>query len=277
MRFVQILFAAGAIAAACGTAASPTLVSVAPRSVSNVPPVVAADDAHVRIRGGHGGRVWSDTVYTSKDGRYVVEVARYERLASDLRDWPSDEFMFFTAGRVRIGDERGWMHEFAPGEAVVVPRGYSGSWDQAAAMLQKVAVTYSPAPGVPTGPAGSPALLISRKLLEGRAMEKLDGGSAHFELLGSARPHFVEVPVYRSKDGRFLVSIKRYTAFSARLIEWPVDEYFQLLEGRVRIEDEHGVREFGKGAGFLIPAGYSGVLKQLSTVDMLTVEYGENP
>lgn len=45
------------------------------------------------------------------------------------------------------------------------------------------------------------------------------------------------------------------------------DEYFHVLEGRLRITDHEGVaREFGPGQGCLIPAGFQGVFEVLEAV-----------
>ena len=45
------------------------------------------------------------------------------------------------------------------------------------------------------------------------------------------------------------------------------DEYFHVLEGRIRISDEHGVAsEFGPGDACVIPAGFTGTFTVLAPV-----------
>lgn len=45
------------------------------------------------------------------------------------------------------------------------------------------------------------------------------------------------------------------------------DEYFHVLEGRIRIADHEGnVREFGPGDACVIPAGFTGIFEVLEAV-----------
>jgi uncharacterized cupin superfamily protein len=67
--------------------------------------------------------------------------------------------------------------------------------------------------------------------------------------------------VWESTPGRWKV---RYTE----------NEFCHITRGRVRIEDANGaVREFGEGASFVIPAGFSGVWHVLEPTSKLYIVF----
>tara|TARA_R110001592_G_scaffold190887_1_gene436941 strand:+ start:18004 stop:18582 length:579 start_codon:yes stop_codon:yes gene_type:complete len=74
------------------------------------------------------------------------------------------------------------------------------------------------------------------------------------------------------------ISVKRYPHEQMTLVmeDWPVDELFHLLEGRVEIVNTQNgvVQTYGSGDRFIIPRGFMGIWRQLSPVHMITVEYG---
>lgn len=41
-----------------------------------------------------------------------------------------DEFVLVLNGKLILTEENGTVHEFAPGDALVVPKGYTGTWQQ---------------------------------------------------------------------------------------------------------------------------------------------------
>lgn len=45
-----------------------------------------------------------------------------------FRSWPYTEFCVMLAGRVALTDKHGARREFGPGDAFVVPKGFTGTW-----------------------------------------------------------------------------------------------------------------------------------------------------
>lgn len=87
----------------------------------------------------------------------------------------------------------------------------------------------------------------------------------------------VESVLSSSTDGAALdVSVKRFKQMTLLLEGWPIDEFFHILEGQVEVSNTKNgaVHRYGPGDSFVIPKGYDGVWKQLSDINMITVEYG---
>lgn len=78
-----------------------------------------------------------NVVFTN--GQLLVGVARYEKMELELKDYPTDEFMYFLEGEVDITDARGVTQHIKAGDAIVLPRGFSGHWQQRGP-LRKIAV-----------------------------------------------------------------------------------------------------------------------------------------
>jgi uncharacterized cupin superfamily protein len=61
----------------------------------------------------------------------------------ELHDWPVDEFMFIVEGQVEITDASGHSRIYGPGDALVMPRGFTGTWRQLSD-IRKMQVSYTP-------------------------------------------------------------------------------------------------------------------------------------
>ncbi|HYH38709.1 MAG TPA: cupin domain-containing protein [Azospirillum sp.] len=46
-----------------------------------------------------------------------------------MKDWPYDEFCILLSGRVVITPQGGTAQEYAQGDAFVIPKGFTGTWD----------------------------------------------------------------------------------------------------------------------------------------------------
>jgi uncharacterized cupin superfamily protein len=46
-----------------------------------------------------------------------------------MADWPYDEFCILLSGRVVITPQGGAAQEYAQGDAFVIPRGFTGTWE----------------------------------------------------------------------------------------------------------------------------------------------------
>ncbi len=60
----------------------------------------------------------------------VVEV--YEAEPAKLRidePWPYDEFIYLLSGKLVLTDAKGKVTQYLPGESLVVPKGFLGTWE----------------------------------------------------------------------------------------------------------------------------------------------------
>ena len=79
--------------------------------------------------------------YKSNDGKFNAGLSHYSKMTLRLKDWPQDEFMYFLEGQVEITNEDGSSKVYGPGDAIVMPKGFSGTWRQLSA-IKKIHVSY---------------------------------------------------------------------------------------------------------------------------------------
>ncbi len=75
-------------------------------------------------------------------GAYQAEPAKLA-----LEDYPHDEFMYLLSGKILITDEHGNLEEFYPGQALVLKKGFTGTFEMQE-NVRKIAIIngdrYSP-------------------------------------------------------------------------------------------------------------------------------------
>jgi uncharacterized cupin superfamily protein len=79
--------------------------------------------------------------FVSTDGKLSVDYSQYTTMTLELVDWPADEFMLFVEGQVEITDRQGRSKTYGPGDMILMPRGFSGTWRQLGP-IKKISVTY---------------------------------------------------------------------------------------------------------------------------------------
>ncbi|MBH68373.1 MAG: hypothetical protein CMM58_08475 [Rhodospirillaceae bacterium] len=79
--------------------------------------------------------------YKSVDGKFNAGLSEYSKMTLRLKDWPQDEFMYFLEGQVEITNEDGSSKVYGPGDAIVMPKGFSGTWRQLST-IKKIHVSY---------------------------------------------------------------------------------------------------------------------------------------
>jgi len=78
----------------------------------------------------HARRFVESPIYRSQDGRFQVQVKRFEAMTIALKNWPIDEFMHIQRGHVKLTTPDGNKTVHGPGSSFVLPRGFSGHWEQ---------------------------------------------------------------------------------------------------------------------------------------------------
>jgi uncharacterized cupin superfamily protein len=113
--------------------------------------------------------------------------------------------------------------------------------------------------------AGKPvAVLTNRGAIDG-----------HLKVLEGEGRTFASVARYVSSDQKFKANVKRFEPTTLELTDWPIDEFMFLIRGRVEITDASGKSHiYGAGEAFVMPKGFTGRWRQLSSIGMYTVESG---
>lgn len=271
---------------ATAAANPPVIVRVDENALSTARPDVLASDAHMTIVGKQGAHVTDAVIFRSLDGRFLVDVAEYEPVTLKLVDWPVDELMYLLQGQVAITDQAGNSRTYGAGDSFLMPRGFNGSWHQSVS-VKKIAVSYSartPSSGaIETKSAGKRSVgIASLSALNLRGTESrmrpVEAWDSFLRIIGNSRGRYVEVPVYRSSDGKAAVHVKRFERVTLELKNWPIDEFMHFLSGRVEITDAGGAaRTYGPGDAIVIPQGFSGTWRQEDTIDMITAAYQSVP
>lgn len=92
---------------------------------------------------GVGGVVRTVNSFESADGRLTAGPALFDKMTLEIDEYPVDEFMYILEGTVEVTDRNGQVDKFGPGDAFVMPKGFSGTWRQLSA-VKKYAVSYTP-------------------------------------------------------------------------------------------------------------------------------------
>lgn len=98
--------------------------------------------------GGHAAK--NVTVFKSPDEMFsvgVFEMTVDEEANSSLRydNFPKHEFMYFLEGKMTFIDDAGLVTEAGPGEALIIPKGWSGT--RTTTSIRKISVMFNENPG----------------------------------------------------------------------------------------------------------------------------------
>ncbi len=68
-------------------------------------------------------------LYDDRGGRFACGVWQCTPGVVAMADWPYDELCVLLAGRVVITPQGGTPAEYRQGDAFVIPKGFTGTWD----------------------------------------------------------------------------------------------------------------------------------------------------
>lgn len=120
---------------------SPGIVAVDASALSKTELSVIEDVPYWKVTGSRGAKASGVSVFASADKKFDVGVSQYEQVTLALQDWPIDEFMYILEGRVEITDLKGNTKIYGPGDAFVMPKGFSGQWRQLSP-IKKINISY---------------------------------------------------------------------------------------------------------------------------------------
>jgi uncharacterized cupin superfamily protein len=86
------------------------------------------------------------TVFDAKNQRFACGVWECTPGVVAMADWPYDEFCILLSGRVVITPRAGDAQEYAQGDALVIPKGFTGTWDIRETVRKYYAIQKYPGP-----------------------------------------------------------------------------------------------------------------------------------
>lgn len=136
MRRMPVRIADGALLAAAMWLAAPALADESPAPVRLDPDKIAGlgltaipPDAYsdILVAGELNMRVAS--LFEGKELRVSIFESTPAKTDHRTRPTDVDEFVYVLSGKLILTEPDGTVHEFTPGESLVLPVGYTGTWE----------------------------------------------------------------------------------------------------------------------------------------------------
>jgi hypothetical protein len=125
-------------------APAPAMIRVQ-RDLTRTAPQAVTDISIWKVVAGNHPEGRNLVAFASSEGKFIVEVASYDKMELMLKDWPVDEFMYFLEGTVEITDSAGMTQRVTTGDTIVLPKGFNGRWKELTP-IKKISVFYSESP-----------------------------------------------------------------------------------------------------------------------------------
>ena len=118
-----------------------TIVSLDSTELDSVALSAVAEQPYMKVIAGDNPVAGSLNKFHSNDGKFEVDFYHGSEVTLKLADWPVHEVMYFVEGQVEITDESGSARIYGPGDALVMPKGFGGTWRQLSP-IKKISVSY---------------------------------------------------------------------------------------------------------------------------------------
>ena len=86
------------------------------------------DLSFMQVIDGDDGLHGSLSSFISADNSFRVGLSTYTKASLTLTDWPTSQFMYLREGQVEITVEGGEATVYGRGDAIVVTKGFNGTW-----------------------------------------------------------------------------------------------------------------------------------------------------
>jgi uncharacterized protein len=117
------------------------IINMDPAQLDKAEMFAVEDYPFMKLVEGEDPKAGAVTNFVSADGKLDIGFSRYSKITLQLSDWPVDEFMYFLEGQVEITDEDGSAKIYGPGDAIVMPKGFNGTWRQLSP-IKKINISY---------------------------------------------------------------------------------------------------------------------------------------
>jgi uncharacterized cupin superfamily protein len=138
------LFALGAITAAFAFAQdAPAPVRLDPDKVAGIGLTAILPDAYQDILESGELKMRVATLFDGKELRAEIFESTPARTNHKKRPTNGDEFVYVLSGKLILTEVNGKKQEFHPGQSLVVPAGYNGTWEMQG-NYREIAVVAAP-------------------------------------------------------------------------------------------------------------------------------------
>lgn len=170
-----------------------------------------------------------------------------------------DEFVLVLNGKLILTEQNGTAQEFRPGEMVILPKGYTGTWEMQGDYRELAVVPTNRREITQEG--GAPVRL-NPDMLAGLGLTPIPNTS-FVDILVEGELEFTIGNVFTGEELRAVVveSTPAKTDHRNRPLEY--DEFVYVLNGKLILTEQNGrIQEFTPGDAFVVPKGYTGTWEQ---------------
>ncbi len=144
-EFSSVLFTAAiffcSIALADDTMTSKNIVQVDSEQLETVELSPVTDYPFMKVIAGETPVAGGLTSFQTSDGKFEVGFYHGSEVTLRIDGWPVTEFMYFLEGQVEITNEDGSSKIYGPGDSLVMPMGFKGTWRQLGP-IKKINISY---------------------------------------------------------------------------------------------------------------------------------------
>jgi uncharacterized cupin superfamily protein len=173
-----------------------------------------------------------------------------------------DEFVLVLNGKLILTEQSGRAQAFTPGDVVILPKGYTGTWEMQGDYRELAVVPVTP--GEITAEGGSP-VRMDPDLMAGLGLTPIPN-DGFIDILVEGELEFTIGDLFSGENFRAVVveSTPAKTDHRNRPLEY--DEFVLVLNGGLVLTEQNGRRqEFWPGDALVVPKGYTGTWEQLGT------------
>lgn len=199
------------------------------------------------------------SLYAGEELRAVIFGSTPAKTDHRTRPLEYDEFVLVLDGKLILAEQNGTVQEFTPGDAVILPKGYTGTWEMQGGYRELAVVPQQLAEITEEG--GSPVRMNPDNMAGlGLAPIPNDG---FIDILVEGELEFTIADLFSGEDLRAVVveSTPAKTDHRNRPLEY--DEFVLVLNGKLVLSEQNGrVQEFTPGDALIVPKGYTGTWEQ---------------
>ena len=185
-----------------------------------------------------------------------------------------DEFVLVLNGKLILTEQNGKAQEFTPGDVVILPKGYTGTWEMRGDYRELAVVPVTP--GDITERDGSP-VRMNPDMMAGLGLTPIPN-DGFIDILVEGELEFTLGDLYTGQNLRAVVveSTPAKTDHRNRPLEY--DEFVLVLNGGLVLTEQNGRRqEFRPGDALVVPKGYTGTWEQLGAYRELALVLATDP
>ncbi|HEY5667216.1 MAG TPA: cupin domain-containing protein [Gammaproteobacteria bacterium] len=202
------------------------------------------------------------SLFTGEELRAVIFASTPAKTDHRNRPLEYDEFVLVLNGKLILTEQDGRAQEFRPGDMVILPKGYTGTWEMQGNYRELAVVPV--APGEITEEGGSP-VRMDPDLLAGLNLTPIPN-DGFIDILVEGELVFTLGDLFTGENLRSVVveSTPAKTDHRNRPLEY--DEFVYVLDGGLVLTEQNGrAQEFRPGDALIVPKGYTGTWEQLGT------------